>query len=232
MEIIKEVRKELKSMANPKYVEFSKKITTDTNKKMTGVRVPELRKIAQKIAKQNDWKEFIKQVNENSFEEVMLQGFVIGYAKIDIDEKFEYIKKFVPQIDSWSICDTFCPTLKIKQNDLEKVWKFILPYLDSNEEFEVRFAVVMMLDYYIIDNYVDLVVQKLDKVSHTGYYVQMAVAWCLAEIGIKYNKKAMEYLRGKNNLDKFTYNKTLQKMRESYRIDAEQKEILKKMKKI
>ena len=58
----------------------------------------------------------------------------------------------------------------------------------------------------------------------------MAIAWCLAEIGIKYNEKAIKYLSEKNNLDNFTYNKTLQKMRESYRIDKEQKILLKKMK--
>ena len=58
----------------------------------------------------------------------------------------------------------------------------------------------------------------------------MGVAWTLAEIGIKYNDIAMEFLKGKNNLDKFTYNKTLQKMIESYRITDEQKVELRKMK--
>lgn len=40
----------------------------------------------------------------------------------------------------------------------------------------------------------------------------------------------MEYLQGNNSLDKFTFNKTLQKMIESYRIDNEQKALLKEMK--
>ena len=115
--------------------------------------------------------------------------------------------------------------------DLEKVWDFILPYLESKKEFDVRFAVIMLLDYYIVDDYIDEVIQKLDKVNHDGYYVKMAVAWCLAEIGIKYNEKAMKYLKGENQLDKFTFNKTLQKMCESYRIPEKQKIVLKKMKK-
>ena len=58
----------------------------------------------------------------------------------------------------------------------------------------------------------------------------MAIAWTIAEIGIKFNDKAMAYLKGKNNLDKFTFNKALQKMRESYRIETDQKEELKQMK--
>ena len=228
--MIEKIRQELQDLSDEKYAEFNKKLTPDTKKKMLGIRIPALRKLAQKIAKEEYWQEFLKEADDKCFEETMLQGLVIAYRKMEMQEKLEYVKWFVPKIDSWAISDTFCPTLKIKSQDLEKVWNFILPYLDSSQEFDVRFAVIMMLDYYIIDEYVDKVIQELDKVSHKGYYVKMAVAWCLAEIGIKYNEKAMKYLKGKNKLDKFTFNKTLQKMRESYRIDLDQKEELKKMK--
>ena len=224
------IRQELENLVDEEYAKFNQKLCPDTNKKMLGIRVPALRKLAQKIVKEYDWKEFLKQADDNYFEEVLLQGLVIGYAKLEIDEKLQYIKWFVPKIDSWAISDTFCPTLKIKEKDLEKVWDFILPYLNSKREFDVRFAVIMMLDYYITEEYVDQVLEKLDAISHEGYYVKMAVAWCMAEIGIKFNDKAMAYLKGENHLDKFTFNKALQKMRESYRIDAKQKEILKQMK--
>ena len=106
-----------------------------------------------------------------------------------------------------------------------------MPYAKSNKEFEIRFSVISMLDYFLIDEYVDEVIKILDSINNDGYYTKMGVAWTLAEIGIKYNSKLMDYLRGKNNLDKFTYNKTLQKMIESYRITAEEKEVLKLMKK-
>lgn len=229
--MIQKIKQELQNLVDKEYAKFNQKLCPDTNKKMLGIRVPELRKLAQKIVKEEDWKEFLKQADDTCFEEVLLQGLVIGYAKIDIDEKLEYIKWFVPKIDSWAISDTFCPTLKIKPKDLAKVWDFIIPYLESNEEFDVRFAVIMMLDYYITEEYVEQVIEKLDKINHQGYYVKMAVAWTICEIGIKFNDKAMAYLKGKNNLDKFTYNKALQKMRESYRIESHQKEILKQMKK-
>ena len=94
-----------------------------------------------------------------------------------------------------------------------------MPYFSSNKEFEIRFAVIMLLDYYINEKYVNQVIEILDKVKHDGYYVKMGVAWCLAEIGIKFNDKLLAYLNGENNLDKFTFNKTLQKMIESYRIN-------------
>ena len=228
--MIHQIRQELQNLTDTEYAKFNQKLCPDTKKKMLGIRVPLLRKLAQKIVKEYDWREFLKQAEDDCFEEVLLQGFVIGYSKIEIDEKLEYMKWFVPKIDSWAISDTFCPTLKIKEKDLKKVWNFILPYLDSDEEFDVRFAVIMMLDYYLTEEYIDKVLEKLDNISHDGYYIKMAVAWCIAEIGIKFNDKAMKYLKNENHLDKFCFNKALQKMRESYRISEEQKQELKQMK--
>lgn len=226
-----EVIEKLIELKDEKYKEFNAGLCPDTNKEMLGIRIPILRKLAKEILKENDnWEEFAKKENVKYFEEVILQGLIIAYSKMELKEKEDYIKRFVPRIDSWAINDTFVPTLKIKDKDLKEYWNFILPYTKSDKEFEVRFAVISMLDYFITDEYVDEVLKELNNVTHEGYYVKMGVAWTLAEIGIKYNNKAMKYLKGKNNLDKFTFNKTLQKMIESYRIDSDQKDLLRKMK--
>ena len=224
------IHPELQNLIDEGYAKFNQKLCPDTKRKILGIRVPALRKLAQKTVKEDDWQAFLKQAQDDYFEEVLLQGLVIAYAKIEMDEKLAYLKWFIPKIDSWAICDTFCPTLKIKPQDLSKMWEFIQPYLQSSQEFDVRFAVIMMLNYYLIDEYIDEVLQNLDQVTHEGYYAKMAVAWTIAEIGVKFNKKAMQYLKGDNHLDKFTYNKALQKMRESYRINPKQKEILRQMK--
>ena len=228
---MKNIRKELLELKDEEYGKFQKKLCPDTNLEIIGIRIPKLRNLAKELAEE-DYKYYINSIENKYFEEIILEGLIIGYCKVDIYEKLELIKEFVPKIDSWSITDTFCPTLKIKEKDLEKVWNFIMPYLKSNKEFEVRFAIIMMLDYYITDQYVDEVIECLDKVDNEGYYAKVAVAWTLAEIGIKYYDKLIKYLKGNNKLDTFTYNKTLQKLRESYRISSEQKEELKKMKRI
>ncbi len=226
-----EVIEKLIELKDEKYKEFNAGLCPDTNKEMLGIRIPILRKLAKEILKENDnWEEFAKKENVKYFEEVILQGLIIAYSKMELKEKEDYIKRFVPRIDSWAINDTFVPTLKIKDKDLKEYWNFILSYTKSDKEFEVRFAVISMLDYFMTDEYVDEVLKELNNVTHEGYYVKMGVAWTLAEIGIKYNNKAMKYLKGKNNLDKFTFNKTLQKMIESYRIDSDQKDLLRKMK--
>lgn len=224
--------RELILLGDEKYKKFNKKLCPDTNLEMLGIRVPILRKYAQRVASSDEyeWEKFVKNNDIKYFEEVQLQGLVIGYKNLQFEEKLKYIEDFIPRMDSWALTDTFIPTLKIKKENLNDYWNFILKYVKSTKEFEVRFAVVSMLDYFIIDEYVDQVIKILNSISHDGYYVKMAVAWTLAEIGIKYNQKAIIFLKEKNNLDKFTYNKTLQKMIESYRIDKEQKEILRKMK--
>ncbi|MBO5413214.1 MAG: DNA alkylation repair protein [Clostridia bacterium] len=226
--MVNDIKKKLLELQNEEYKNFNKKLCPDTNLKILGIKIPVLRAIAKEIVKDNPG-EYLKNVKNKYFEEVILEGLVIAYSKMPIEEKLELIKNFIPKIDSWAINDTFCPTLKIKDSEKELVWNFLQQYLKSEKEFEVRFAVIMMLDYYITDEYVDRVILKLDQVKNDGYYAKMAVAWTIAEIGVKYNEKAIEYLKGQNNLDKFTYNKALQKLRESYRITPEQKEELKKM---
>lgn len=223
---------ELISLKDEKYKEFNKKLCPDTKNEMLGIRVPILRKLATKIAKSEEynWEEFVKNKDVKYFEEIQLQGLIIAYKNIELKEKLKYMEEFIPRMDSWALTDTVIPTLKIKNKELEMYWDFILKYLNSDKEFELRFCIVSMLDYFINDKYVDEVIKILNEISHDGYYVKMAVAWTLAEIGIKYNNKAMIFLKGENNLDKFTYNKTLQKMIESYRIDDKQKDILRKMK--
>ena len=224
-----EVTEKLIELKDDKYKDFNKKLCPDTKKELLGIKILVLRKLAKELLKENDWKKFIKQDNLKYFEEVILQGLIIGYSNIEFNEKLNYIKLFVPKIDSWQICDTFVPTLKVKPMYLKKYWDFIIPYTTSSKEFEIRFAVISMLDYFLIDDYIDKVIKILNNIKHDGYYVKMGVAWTLAEIGVKYNDKLLQLLEN-NNLDKFTYNKTIQKMIESYRIDDNQKDILRKMK--
>lgn len=227
---ILEIRKKLENMSEPEYAEFNKRSCPDTAKNVLGIRIPKLKALAKEILKDEDWKNFIVNADMSCFEETILKGLVIAYSKLELKEKLILIKEFIPNMDSWEITDTFCPALKIKTKELEEVWNFILPYSKSEKEFEMRFSIIMMLDYYLTDEYVDKVIQVIDKIRSDAYYVQMAKAWLIAEIGIKFYPKAIEYLQGNNHLDKFTYNKSLQKMIESYRISDDTKVILRNMK--
>lgn len=222
------IREELLKLSEEKYREFSSRLIPGIDN-ILGVRLLYLRKIAKSIAKK-DWREYLKSANNTYFEEVMLQGMVIGYVKdSNIEEILVYIKNFIPKINNWSVCDSFCSGLKITNKNKEIVWEFLKKYLSSEKEYEVRFAVVMILNYYIDEEYIRKVLKELDKVNHDGYYVKMAVAWAVSMCYVKFEDITLEYLNN-NNLDDFTYNKSLQKICESLKVDKESKVLIKSMK--
>lgn len=222
-----EIMARLESLAESDYKEFNLRIIP-TAMEVLGVRLPALRKLAKEIVK-GDWRQFLQSAQEGIYEEVMLQGLVIGYAKADMSEKLEYIGGFVPKIENWAICDSFCGTLKFMAENQAAVWDFLQPYLRSEQEFFRRFAVVALMEYFIDDEYIDRTLRIYDEIKKEQYYVQMAVAWGISVCFVKYPDKTMAYLRD-NSLDDFTYNKALQKIVESLRVDKETKALIKSMK--
>ena len=226
------IRNRLFNLRDSGYQKFNQKLCPDTKREILGIRIPQIRNLAKEILKENDneWISYVKDDSIEYFEEVLVQGLLVGYSSLLFEEKLELLKYVIPRLDSWAMTDTIVPTLKIKNSSLKIYWDFILKYLKSDKEFEVRFSIISMLDYYITDEYVDDVIKFLNCITHEGYYVKMGIAWTLAEIGIKYNNKLLSFLISNDNkLDKFTHNKTIQKMIESYRIDDEQKELLRSL---
>lgn len=225
-----EVLEHIKSLADEQYRDFHSGLCPE-NSNILGVRVPILRSYAKELMDE-DWRETYRNVGNQYYEEVMLQGMMLGIAKITIEELLEYLEEFIPKIDNWAVCDVTCSGLKLVNKNREIVWEFLRKYLNFDKEFELRFAIVMLLDYYITDEYIENVIQILSSTKHTEfYYVKMAVAWALSVAYIRYPDKTMGYLQSENNhLDKDTYNKALQKIIESNRVGKREKNKIKKMK--
>lgn len=217
------VRAELKGNVDDKYREFQKSLVPGMEN-IQGVRLPVIRKIAQRAAKE-DYRDFAEHADIAVYEELMIRGMMIGYANLDRKERETELIKVVPLIDNWGVCDSCCTTYKFMKNDQEDWFSFIKNYLYSGREFEIRFAVVCMLDFFINEEFIDRVLKLLSEVHHDGYYVKMAVAWALSVCYVKYPEKTEPILRN-NILDDFTQNKTIQKIRESYRVSKEDKERL------
>lgn len=225
-----EIKKKLLELSDKKYKEFHGGLCPGTEN-IIGVRVPILRNYAKELFKEQDWKQTIKEIDNEYYEEIMLQGMLIGQAKTeDINIILKYVENYVPKIDNWAICDVFCAGLKITQKNKKEVWEFIQKYLKSDKEFEIRFAVVMILDYYIEEQYLNEDLKIFDNIKHEGYYVKMAVAWAISVCLIKFYDETVQYLK-KCELDYWTYNKAIQKAIESYRISDNRKQELRKMKK-
>ncbi len=217
----------LTESVDEKYKQFHSSLCPGTNNIM-GVRLPRLREIAKQVAKESQI-EFLDKYKCQVYEEKMIYGLVIGYMKADLETRLKYLEQFVPMIDNWAICDCCCSTYKFTNKNMEKVFEFIQQYISSKNEFEVRFAVIMLMDYYLTDEYIDEVFKIYNEIKLDKYYVKMAVAWGISVAFVKYENKTREFLKN-NSLDKFTFNKTLQKIIESNRVSKEAKDEMRGMK--
>ena len=227
------IKQELKQLADEKYRKFHTGLCPGTEN-ILGIRVPVLRDYAKKLSKEYEIRDLLNDIDNEYYEEIMLQGMLIGLEKQtdeEIQNILQDIERFVPKIDNWAVCDVFCAGLKITKKHVKEMWKFLQKYVRSDKEFEIRFGVVMILDYYITEEYLERIFAIFDSIKSNQYYVQMAVAWAISICLIKFYDKTINYLET-SHIDKFTYNKALQKAIESYRITEEQKSFLRKMKKI
>ena len=228
MKEYQEVKKWLQSLAGEEYKKFSSSLIPNCNN-MLGVRIPLLRKKAKEIAK-GDFREFLQQSEDEYFEETMVAGMVIGYAKMDIEERIQWFEKFIPRITNWSVNDSVCATIKLKEKEREPFYEFLMRYRESKDEFEIRVVAVMLMDQYLLPEYIQNVLWVLDSLEDEAYYASMAIAWALATAYAKFPKETLSFLQGENHLSDETYRRAIQKMLESFRISKEDKEILRKMK--
>jgi 3-methyladenine DNA glycosylase AlkD len=149
------------------------------------------------------------------FEEVMIIGMVIDLINVPPSVRLVLVAQFVPLIDNWAVCDVFCGGAKwvgepgrgpkaCNRVPLDQVWEFLQRYLFGSasepasgcSEFEIRFGVVMLMSYFLVPEYVGKVFEVLARVRKGDYYVDMAVAWCLATARVKFDAQTQAFVAG------------------------------------
>lgn len=247
-----EIRKQLCELSETEYQKFSAALIPGVSN-MLGIRLPELRKLAKQLAK-SDWKAAVLE-EDIYFEERMLRGMILNYVKGEYEEILPYITAFIPLVDNWSVCDSVFMGMTILQKDRERTWNYIQPYLQSGKEFEVRVALIIMMQHLLKcdakgkkisrlrvvdmqaqDNdmeepgmFMSRILEAVNREFTEGYYASMAAAWLLAECFCVYPYHTMEFMKD-NALDKVTFHKAIQKIIESRIPTDEVKQILRCMK--
>lgn len=212
------------SIGETTYGEFSSKLTP-TKYQLIGIRIPNLRKIAKEIIKGN-YQSFLDYSQDKYFEEVLIKGLVIASIK-DEEIFIDYFNQYIKKIDNWAINDVFCNSIVLFKKD--KYFKLCLKLSLSPKEFISRVGLISILSHYVNDNNLELIFNTLDNLKSDAYYTKMAAAWLLCDCYIKHPVKTNEYLKI-NKLNNWTYNKAIQKMKESYRVSKEDKEYLNRLK--
>lgn len=225
--MIQEIRQKLFTLQDKNYQQFQSKLCPGIDN-IIGVPVPKIKNLVKKILKEN-YHVYLQEVTNQYYEETMIEGLIIAMSKMPIDDKLHCLESFIPKINNWAICDTVCANFKIDKQDLNKLWNFLMLYKNCNKEFELRFMLVMIINYFLIDDYQEKVLSIIDSIQVDYYYTNMAIAWLISILFIKNRKITMKYLKNNHLLD-FTYQKSLQKILESNQVLKEDKEIIRQMK--
>ena len=231
--MVQEIREQLFQLSEESYKDFNRNIVPG-EERMIGVRLPALRKLARETAKSSG-REYLDEAAEamgpdSLHEEIMLYGMVLGYTKMEKEERAERLDRFVPLIRTWAICDTCVTGYKFMEKEPDYWFDYLKRYETSDKEFDLRFMIISMLSHFIDDRHIDEVLRLCGYIRNDGYYTKMGVAWTVSVCYVKYPEKTRKFLES-GVMDEFTHNKSIQKIRESYRVSREEKEELKKLKK-
>ena len=205
-------------------------------RRILGLHLPEMKQVAKALAKQADaWdvlhafeQEFQKDRFCLTYEETLVWGLTINALKCTWEERLSLLKPYIPVLDNWAVCDSFCCNAKwVQKLPPQMLWEFLLPYYHSDKEFEVRFAIVMSMCYLMTKEWLPIVFHQLEALDlskiqseytslPSPYYVQMGMAWFLATALAKFPDETRKFVKASTLTDdvKRLY---VRKARESFR---------------
>lgn len=216
-----EIRQTLLAMAEPEYGDFSAKLMPTVNRDtVIGIRVPLLRKYAKSLT---DYRDFLADLPHKYFEENNLHGFLLERER-DFDRCIEKLDAFLPYVDNWATCDSMKP--RVLKGRPEQLLPHILRWLKSDRVYTVRYAINLLMSYYLDEDFQENYLQLVADIRSEEYYINMMRAWYFATALAKQYEATLPYIEN-SVLDKWTHNKAIQKAVESYRITKEQKKHLK-----
>lgn len=203
----------------------SKLIPTVPPETVIGVRTPLLRKLAKELYGTPQAEHFLRSLPHTYYEENNLHAFLVERIR-DYDGALAETEAFLPYIDNWATCDCFCPKVFAKHK--EALLDPIRRWLGSDRLYTVRYAIGMLMRYYLEDAFRPEYLNWVAEIQSEEYYLNMMRAWFFATALAKQPEATLPWLTGRR-LDVWTHNKTIQKAIESYRIPPEQKQQLRRM---
>lgn len=221
-----EIQKRLFELQDIKYGDFTSKLIPGVNREsVIGVRTPELRSLAKEFFRDPSHTDYMKVLPHEYYEENMLHGFLIELTK-DYGECIRELDAFLPFVDNWSVCDCLSP--KVFRKNREILIDDIKRWISSGKTFTVRYGIVNLMKHFLDECFEPEYNELVARISSGEYYIMTAQAWYFATALAKQWKDTMVYIES-GRLDSSVHNMAIRKATESYRITAEQKELLKKL---
>lgn len=218
------LKRALENASDPTLISYQLKIVSDSRYPMYYIRMPVLRKIAKKCAAK-DVDKLLADAQYTYYEEVLVLGLAVAYETVPLQVKLTKLRQILPKFDSWAMTDCVVPTLRVQDRDKKALWDFAIRCLDDEAEYTRRFGIVIMLNYFLSPEWFSAVEERITALRDERYYVRMAAAWLLAEMAVHDSQRVISLLQQKK-LDQFTHNMTIRKMRESFRISSNDKQVV------
>ena len=221
------IQKELFELQDISYGDFQAKLVPNIPRELLiGVRVPEARKLAKRLAKEPEASEFLKDLPHKYYDENILHALLISEMK-DYDACIVAIDEYLPYIDNWAVCDILSP--KIFKEHITSLLEKIKEWSASDKTYTCRFGLEMLMSYFLDNDFKPDYLEITTSVHSEEYYVRMMIAWFFATALAKQWDASIKYIED-NRLDTWTHNKAIQKAKASRRITPKQKEYLKALK--
>lgn len=222
---VPEIRERLLSLAEPEYGDFVAK-GAPSEYLVIGVRLPRIQELANEVLK-GDYQKFLDEIEPKSREEMHLKSLVLaGKIKrdgIDKKELFSHIEK----MDSWEMVDIFCSRLKVVKKNREE-WLILIDEMLEKTEYFARMGMVLLLDYYVEPDWIQIVFERILKLKNRDeYYVKMAIAWTLQKCFVVFPDLTYTFMMSAE-LPEWIFRKAASKIQDSFRVDEEWKEKIKK----
>ena len=205
-------------------------------RRILGLHLPEMKQVAKTLSKQADALEVLHGFEQEhqadrfslTYEETLVWGLIINALKCITEERLALLKTYIPVLDNWAVCDSFCCNAKwALKLPPQTLWKFLLPYYHSDKEFEVRFAIVMSMCYLMKEEWLPVIFDQLEALDlskiqseyaslPSPYYVRMGMAWLLATALAKFPDETRAFVNG-SSLTEDVKRLYARKARESFR---------------
>lgn len=214
----------MKEISDEKCRKFNQKIIPDTVAQY-GIKVPVLRNMAKKIAKGN-YRSFVKGFAGEKYEDILLLGLVLSYAKSDYDTMLSDMKFYAQKISNWALCDTV--VFYGVEKHLDRFYGDVLYFIYSQNPWLVRYGLTYLMRYYLDSVHIKDVLMRTYLAQNDFYYVKMMRGWLFATAFAKCPNECYEFF-SHNRLDEETAKITISKARDSFRINKEDKKKIKEL---
>lgn len=224
MKTVNRIQEQLFALQDLEYQRFQCRLMpTVAPETVIGVRMPALRSYAKTLSGTPAAETFLNTLPHRYYEENNLHGLLIDQLG-DFSRTVAAVDAFLPHVDNWATCDLLSPRVFAKH--LPELLEKILGWLRADGVYTVRFAIGMLMRFYLEDavfqpEYPELVA----SVRSEEYYIRMMAAWYFATALAKQPEAVLPYFSA-GRLEPWTRKKAIQKAVESRRISPQMKEYL------